>query len=61
MGQKINRCAKCRGEGRLWWYELEEYHGPATQGQRDDTQYTCDTCCGEEDRDVVYQGFDPVI
>lgn len=37
-------CPKCGGAGWLWWKELDNYSGPATQGGVDDTRYLCDAC-----------------
>jgi hypothetical protein len=42
-------CEKCYGSGWVWWYELDEYHGPANDPHDcygDDTKYTCDKCEG---------------
>jgi hypothetical protein len=35
-------CEKCGGEGWLWWFELDNYDGPAVTGPNDDTRYSCD-------------------
>lgn len=35
-------CQKCEGAGWLWWYELDDYDGPAIKTGTDDTRYSCD-------------------
>lgn len=42
-------CPKCGGAGWVWWNELDEYHGPANEGGADDTKYTCDHECHNDD------------
>jgi hypothetical protein len=45
------KCRKCGDAGWLWWFELDEYSGPASDShdcQSDDTQYSCDACTPEE-------------
>lgn len=45
----MEKCSKCEGSGWLWWYELDEYDGPASDPHdcySDDTRYTCDKCEG---------------
>jgi len=37
-------CSKCKGSEFVYWYELEEYHGPAIETGIDDTRYSCDIC-----------------
>lgn len=37
-----NWCPKCGNSGWVWWFQLDEYDGPAMRGQPDDTRYTCD-------------------
>jgi hypothetical protein len=44
-------CTKCGGEGWLWWFELDEYSGPATETGEDDTQYSCDACEASEEEE----------
>lgn len=48
-------CEKCDGAGWLWWYELDDYRGPADESGHDDTKYLCDSsiCRGisEEEND----------
>jgi len=48
-------CGKCGGAGWVWWHELDEYDGPASDPHdcySDDTHYLCDWCfpseCAEE-------------
>jgi hypothetical protein len=44
-----NNCEKCGGAGWLWWHELKEYSGPASDPHdcySDDTKYSCDACHG---------------
>lgn len=38
------KCSKCGGGGWLWWFELDDYTGPALQGMADDTRYSCPAC-----------------
>jgi hypothetical protein len=42
----VKLCDKCGGDGWLWWNELEEYYGPATETGQDDNRYSCDRCMG---------------
>ena len=37
-------CLKCKGAGWLWWWELDEYSGPANETGTDDNRYSCDAC-----------------
>ena len=37
-------CALCKDAGWVWWYELDDYDGPALQDGTDDTRYSCPEC-----------------
>ena len=46
-----SKCSKCGGAGWVWWHELDDYAGPASDPHdcySDDTKYTCDKCYGEQ-------------
>jgi len=51
-------CSKCKGLGNLRWWELDEYDGPATRGEADDTLYLCDDCKGSPG---IATSGDPVV
>lgn len=40
-------CTKCGGAGWVWWFELDDYCGPAVETGQDDTKYPCDICGGK--------------
>lgn len=45
-------CPKCGGAGWLWWYELDNYDGLASElydCYGDDTKYLCDHPCHQEE------------
>lgn len=42
IGVRGDVCEKCNGAGWLWWHELDEYHGTASESVSDDTRYLCD-------------------
>ena len=46
----MSQCKKCGGNGWLWWFELEDYDGPALENGNDDTRYLCYEC-GTEPRE----------
>lgn len=51
IGDSELNCLKCGGAGWVWWFELNEYHGPASDSSdcySDDTRYPCDRCEGDK-------------
>ena len=49
----MKQCPKCDGEGWLWWFELDEYHGPANETGQDDQRYMCDRCENNMDKKYI--------
>jgi hypothetical protein len=46
------KCRKCGGAGWVWWYELDDYDGPAADTSDcygDDNRYICDECGWDDD------------
>lgn len=51
-------CEKCNGCGWVWWFELDQYYGPAIETGVDDTKYPCDQCDDESDESEINEYYD---
>lgn len=47
----VKGCPKCDGVGWVWGHELDEYHGEGSP-MVDDTKYTCDHECHNDDENA---------